>query len=147
MMRYVNDEFNQEYGDIDFDDPVQAMDQVTESKIDELISTAVQDGYDFSNPVLMGNFIDDFFAKIKDVTTKIVGNDETTVKISTGGGTATIGPDGVSYTKEDIKTVAPGTMQVVPNSIQTYLKNPYVIAALVGIPVLYLLTKKKKGSK
>lgn len=145
-MRYTNDDFNQFYSDdIGYRAPSNSLpiDKVkVNSEIDSMIANAELSGMDLSDPYAMSGFLDDIMSKLKSIGKSISGGKDIT--IATESGITTVGPSGVAYVSTEGKT-ASNVPVTASQQFTNYLKNPYVIASLVGIPLLiYVLNKKKK---
>jgi hypothetical protein len=97
----------------------------------------------YVDPEQMSGIIDDFMNKVKSIGTAITGGKDVT--ISTESGITTIGPSGVAYTSTPQTAAQTAVVPSATSQIYTYLKNPYVIAGLVGIPLLLYIAKKRKS--
>lgn len=152
-MRYVTDDFTQSYSqDIAWTpaqiaDAVSLQDPLINAEIESMLHSASMQGVDLSDPVAMSGIVEFFMDKIKQAGNAITGGQP--VSIQTTKGTTTIGPEGVSYTSSTpATTTAPGAVQKpLSQTIQEYLKNPYVLAGVIGIPVLLIIMNRRKRRK
>jgi len=152
-MRYVNDDYNQTYSQeiawspATIQSAINLQDPLINAEIESMLHNAQMQGIDISDPVAMSGIMDSFMNKIKQFGNYITGGQP--VAIQTTAGTTTIGPDGVSYTSAPpATTTTPGAVQKpVSQVIQEYLQNPYVVAGLIGIPVLLILLNRNKRRK
>lgn len=119
-------------------------DPLISAEIDAMMETAELMGIDPDDPELMGNFLTDLVKKAQSALKKVKN-----VKLETGAGTTTIGPGGqISYTGTQPAATARATVpQPVKKSggVADLLKNPAILAAIVGVPLLIILMKKRKG--
>lgn len=133
-MKYVAD-------DVDVEMMGFMNDPLINRQVNQMANYAGTYGLNLDNPEVMQGFLSDFGNKIKGLVTGSTKISVTTDKgtVSAGGGQLTVQKGGT--------TPAAG---VVPakTSIMDYLKNPYIVAGLIGVPVLLLiLSKKKKEEK
>jgi hypothetical protein len=117
-------------------------DPLISAEIDNMVQTAEIMGYDLTDPEIMGSWLTNLFSKVKGAVKGIQN-----VSISTSSGITQVGPGGVSYTSAPATVPAAALPTTTQKTIGDYLKNPYVVAALVGIPVLLIVLKKRKKSK
>lgn len=114
-------------------------------------------GYDLEDPELMGAFLKNIIGKIKKRIqarrAKRKGK-APSVSVKTDSGTASIGPSGLTWTSPTTtgKVSSSGTQvttgSAVPaatGGITDMLKNPMVLGALVGVPILLMMMKGKKS--
>lgn len=150
MQRFVNDDFTQSYTSeiawtpAQVADAVSLQDPLVSSEIESMLYNAQMAGIDISDPVAMSGFMDTLMSKVKQIGQVITGGSP--VSISTEKGTTVIGPDGVSYTSAlpaAATTTAP-VQKTFSQTVQEYLKNPYVVAGLIGVPVLLILLNRRK---
>lgn len=174
-MRYTNDDFNQVAGENlqvhSFNYPVEVelmgfmQDPLIAAEIDGIIEDAEEMGLDMNDAELMGGLISAIVGKIKTAVKKrrarkAAASSPAPVsqgfQLSTPQGTAAIGPGGISWTGvQPGRNVAmqlpgqPGQYYPAPQSsggITDMLKNPLVIAGIVGIPVLFMLMKRRSNN-
>lgn len=132
-----------------FDDPLIA------AEIDEMITDAELMGIDLDDPELMGAFLKNIIGKIKGAVQKrrakkaAAGGQAQagfpTFSVSTGAGSAQLGPGGLTWTDPQAAAVAPAPAGGMGN-ITEMLKNPLVLAGIGGgVLLLVMMMKKKKG--
>jgi hypothetical protein len=117
-------------------------DPLISAEIDNMVQTAELMGYDLSDPEMMGSWLSNLLSKVKGAV-KGVQN----ISITTPQGITQVGAGGVSYTSAPATVPAAALPTTTQKTIGDYLKNPYVVAALVGIPVLLIVMNKRKKAK
>lgn len=115
-------------------------------------------GYDLEDSELMGAFLKTLVGKIKSRIQarkkKKSGGTVPTVSVKTESGTAQLGPGGLTFTSPTAKgsasakgvSVGPVSMPSTTSTggIADMLKNPMVLAAAAGIPLLLMMMKGRK---
>lgn len=128
-------------------------------ELDLILDEAELMGIDLDDPELMGFFLKKLINKIKARFKKKKKAAPsplapTGLTLQTRAGTAKIGPKGVSFVGKRPLMVTPTGAVVAAQppgpaaGFQEMLKNPMVIAGLVGVPlVLMMVAGRKKGRK
>lgn len=128
-MQYVPD-------DVDVEMMGYMNDPLVRRQMGAIINNAGSYGIDLQDPENMGGFFSDFGKKFKDI---VSGN--TKISVTTDKGSVSAG--GGQLTLQ--QGTAPSTA-VAPSSvgIMQYLKNPYIVAGLIGVPLLLVILSKQK---
>lgn len=130
-----------------FDDPLIA------AELEEMITDAELMGIDLDDPELMGAFLKNIIGKIKGAVQKRRAKREAaggqaggfpSFSVSTGEGSAQLGPGGLSWTGPQAAGAAPAAGGT--GGIADMLKNPLVLAGIGGGVLLLVLMMKKKGA-
>ncbi len=121
-------------------------DPVLRREINGMVDEASLMGYDIDDPELMGAWLKNLVKKIKTriQERKASGKPLPTISVDTGKGTTVVGPEGISYTSVPVASSAAPVAVTTQEKIQEALKKPYVVAALVAVPLLIALTKQKR---
>lgn len=114
------------------------------AELNNVIDRAAMLGVDVTDPEIMGNIITDFFKKAGAGISKALKN--TNIQITQPEGTTTISDAGVDFTSAQQQAAQVPVVQQ-PKTITDYLKNPYVLAGLIGIPLLIVIMKKRKKKR
>lgn len=129
-----------------FDDPLIA------AELDEMIIDAELMGIDLDDPELMGAFLKNLIGKIKGgiqkrrEKRKAAGGQAggfPSFSVTTGEGSAQLGPGGLSWTGP--QAAAAGAGAAPAGGIADMLKNPLVLAGIGGGVLLLIMMMKKKG--
>lgn len=123
-----------------FDDPL------ISAELSGMIQEAEMMGYDLDDPEMLGAWLKNLVSKIKK---KVKGKKMPKVSVDTGKGTAQIGPEGITWTDQQAAEAAEAAAvpATTTGGMQGLFKNPLVIAAAVGLPLLLLGMKKKGGRR
>ena len=136
-------------------------DPFVQSELKKMMRNAELMGIDLRNPEILNGFLTNVIGTVKEFAqgvfnkTSDAAKSIPTVTLMTDRGTTTLAPGAISYvTNQPIQTVAstPGaglsTIQTASTSIMDVVKqNPAIIAAAIGIPLILILTSKKKSKK
>ena len=116
------------------------------AEVNDMIDRAEMMGVDLSDPEIMGAWLKDLVNKIKTKIKGIKGNEVPKFQVSTEGGVASVGPEGVNWTDSStLPTASPAPS--VSDKLADMVKNPLVIGAGVGLVALLLLRKRKGGKR
>lgn len=124
-------------------------DPLLSAEIDSMLDEAEMLGIDLDDPELMGAWLKNLINKIKSrrAAKKAAGTPPATmptINVQTGQGTASIGPQGVTWT--DPATGAPSTAAAAaPGGIAEMLKNPWVIGGGAAALLLLIMMMKRRG--
>lgn len=120
-------------------------DPLISAELSGMIEEAELMGYDLNDPEMLGAWLKSLVTKIKK---KVKGKKMPKVSVDTGTGTAQIGPEGITWTDQQAEAAeAAAVPATTTGGMQGLLKNPLVIAAAVGLPLLLLGMKKKGGRR
>lgn len=108
-------------------------------------------GFDINNPELMGAFVANIVGKIKKAIAQKTEKGQSaipSVSVSIPGkGAAQLGPGGVSWVgtrPQDSGSVSVQTGVAPSSGVSDLFKNPIVIGAAIGIPLLLMMKGGKK---
>ena len=148
-MRWSNDDFSGDSGlmtrnlsPADFVASRHLDDPFVAEEVNGLIRSAEMMGVDLSDPEIMGAWLKDLIGKIKN---KTKGKSVPEFSVSTTGGTAAVGPTGVTWT--DAASVPTAAVPSISDKMADMVKNPLVIGAGVGLLALLIMRRKRKGGK
>ncbi len=171
-MRYTSDDFDQVSGENltipNYPVEIELMgfmqDPLIAAEIEGIIDEAELMGLDINDPELMGGLIKTLVKKIQGAIKRRRARKKAasapaeipSFSLQTPGGTAAIGPGGISWTGPQAAQAAAAAqaagLQMVPASsvqpagtggVTEMLKNPIVIAGLVGVPLLLIMMKRR----
>lgn len=111
------------------------------AEVNRLVDRAVMLGVDLSDPEMMGNFFTDLWGKISSGAKGALK--DTNISITQPQGTTTITDKGVDFTSAEQQAAQQAALNQ-PKVFTDYLKNPYVIAGMIGIPLLLIILSKRK---
>jgi hypothetical protein len=128
------------------------------SELKGIVKNAELMGINLRNPEILNGFLSDMVGTVKEFAQGVFNKGSAaattipTVTLMTDRGTTTLGPGSISYvTNKPIQTVTTTqgggltTIQSASTSMLDVVKqNPLIIAAAVGIPLILILTQKKK---
>jgi hypothetical protein len=121
-----------------FDDPL------ISAELAGMVNEAELLGIDVDDPEIMGAWLKNLVGKIKSKIKAKKGGQAPALSLSTSAGTANIGPNGVTW-QDPANPNAVSAPVGAMDKIKEQLKNPVVLAALIGVPVLFMVMRKKKG--
>jgi hypothetical protein len=163
-MRWTSDDFdggtmNSDIAIPDYPADIEVMgyfsDPLIAAEIDEMITDAELMGIDLDDPELMGAFLKNIVGKIRGAVQRRKASKKTGAKtsipqvsISTGAGTAQIGPGGLTWSdpQTGASIQSAGIMPTAKTGgISEMLKNPLVLAGIGGGVLLLIMAMKKRG--
>lgn len=134
------------------------IDPFVRSELKKVVRSAELMGIDLKNPEVLNGFLSNIVGTVKEFAqgvfnkTSDAAKSIPTVTLMTDRGTTTLAPGTISYvTNQPIQTVTTtqggglSTIQSASSSMMDVVKqNPAIIAAAIGIPLILILTSKKK---
>ncbi len=118
------------------------------AEISDMMRDAEMMGIDLDDPEMLGAWLKNLINKVKtNIQKRKKGKAKSSpvVSISTGKGTANVGPDGLTYTENASQVIPSSQSSSIQSATQGLFKNPMFIAAAIGLPLIMFMKKRKRG--